>query len=153
MKYFTNEKYENNTAWLDYEAYCKSIWKDLPNDLKLINEGMLPESMMNIKKSIGLHDGKITNFIFNKVSSKLNISVNTDNQGALRQTELEYITAKVLQDVSSDRKGKNIDDPDSDIVCHEIMHNNGVYIHMLLFASGEELIIEFQDFRMNFKDE
>ena len=54
MKFFTDEKFENNTSYSEYEMYCRANWELIPDELKIINEGMLQEGMLIGFNCVGL---------------------------------------------------------------------------------------------------
>jgi len=151
--FFTDEKYQNDTAWIEYEKYIRSIWKDLPYDLRMIHEGMLPEELFDKAKSVSLHDARITNYYFDKKLSVLSVVLNTDYEGNLRKAFFEYYGAKIIQDVSPNRKGLGLDDYHSDIMCHELTKDEeDNFQHAIIFCSGEEFILRFSCFKMKYED-
>jgi len=151
MKYFTDEKFESNTAHSEYEEYCRAIWDKLPEELRMINGGMLPKEMMLGSSIIELHDATITDFQFN--GSDLVVHLNADNMGALRKVKLKYENAELVEKPKSEVLGGQPDHPDSDVMCHEIeLLSNCRYLHSLLFASNEELIVDFFNLSVSYED-
>ena len=152
MKYFTDEKMQNHSAHREYEEYCKSIWNELPIDLKCIHWGMLSENLTAGQSKIALHDAKITSFELS--ATDLNVEFNTDYNGGLRKAWFHYKKVLLMQIPNENVLGKKVNaNPHGDVMCHEIEKaDNNEWIHTLLFASGEELVIRFKDFTMSFKD-
>ncbi|MCL6415171.1 hypothetical protein MIB92_05870 [Aestuariirhabdus sp. Z084] len=151
MKYFTDEKCEQNIAHTEYEDYCKSIWEDLPVTLKQISEGMLPESYFVGLETVGLHDARIIDFA--ESSSRLCIELDTDNRGGLRKVWLTYDSSNIIVRPSEEMLGKDIDNYKSDVMCHEVeLGESGSFLHRLLFCSGEELEVQFSSIELEYKD-
>lgn len=141
----------NNSAQTEYAEYCRSIWDDLPPDLKTIHWGMLPDELTSGQSHVALHDGKIINFV--STNNDLKIEFSTDHFGKLRKAWFHYIDAIILQIPNENVLGKQIKNGDSDVMCHEIEKTiDGEWVHTLLFASGEELIIQFKDFSLKLED-
>jgi len=151
MKYFTDEKYGNNTAHKDYEDYCRSIWTELPEELRSISEGMLPEDMFEGLESIGLHDSRIIHF--SEENGYLEIQLNTDNRGGLRKVWLKYSSPRITNLPSSSVLGEQPEHYHSDIMCHEIEKTDDArYSHSILFSSGDELTLDFEMLSVRFED-
>ena len=151
MKFFTNEKFAKNTSHSEYEAYCREKWRLIPDELKIINKGMLPEEMLLGLESICLHDARIIS-VKNKDNSII-FELNTDNSGELHKVFLEYCESKIIVKPNENVLGSKPEDPDSDIMCHEIgIESNGEYTHTVLFASEDELQINFSRLIVEFLD-
>jgi hypothetical protein len=151
MNYFTNEKFADNTAYCDYIEYCRSIWNELPDELKSIQKNMVLDEMLDGLVMIEFHDGKIVDF--RQDGEDLCIELNTNLHGALRKVWLKYHNATIIMLPKSNVLGEDIDNCKSDIMCHEIETiDTKAYTHTLLFASGEELLIQFKDISLKFKD-
>ena len=152
MKFFTDKKLQNSTAHEEYEEYCETIWNDLPHDLKCIHGGMLSENLTAGQSHVMLHDARITSFELNVTDLK--VSFNTDHNGGIRKVWFHYQYVLLIHLPSENVLGKKeIANPQSDIMCHEIEQTaEKEWTHTLLFASSEELVIRFKDFSMSFED-
>jgi hypothetical protein len=95
MKFFTDKKYEQNNAHSEYETYCRAIWASLPDDLKRIQEGMLPEDLLIGLNCIGLHDATIIKF--DEFDQGIIIEFNTDNNGDLRKVWIIQLFSSFLK--------------------------------------------------------
>ena len=151
MKFFTDQKYDSGVALSEYETYCRANWDLIPIELKIISEGMLPEDMLLGIEQVSLHDARI--LTTKTDDSSVTLELITDHEGGLRKVWLEYRESKMLKKPSSAVLDSKKDDSDNDIMCHEIgLELNGRYTHALLFASGEELQIQFSKLLLVFKD-
>lgn len=143
MKYFTDKKLQDNTAYIDYENYCRSIWADLPNELKYLQGEMLPEDLVG-NQSICLHDGRILNYENNNDLNQVNLTVGIDHLGDWKTINIQYSDAKCVKCVPNKRLTDKSDSPDDDIMFHEITKGeDNDFLHSILFAGGEEIIINF----------
>ena len=97
------------------------------------------------------HDARIIEIKIN--SNSITVTLNANHNGALRKVWLEYQESNVIEKPRDDVLGSKPKDPDSDIMCHEIgLQPNGQYTHILLFASDEELQIQFSGLVVKFED-
>ena len=141
MKYFTDKKFQNGSAHQDYETYARSIWSDLTSDLKSIQGEMLPEDMFT-ETPYCLHDS----LIFSHESNRdLKFIIGTNHQEEWVQIELTYKDGIIKKEVSKQRLTNKPTSPDNDIMCHEVTKEKYYFVHTILFASGEELEIQFSD--------
>ena len=145
MRFFTDEKYQNGSAFTEYESYCKSIWPQVPIGLRQISKDMLP-SEFDSDMVYGLHDARIIKFECDEQANEIfiyfSIFDEEDNEYRLKGT---YKDAKCILQPSVTFIG---DDRDCDIMCHEVIYEKKRFSHTILFASGEELIIEFSTFEL-----
>ena len=112
---------------------------------------MLPEDLLISLSCVALHDAKIIKLDVS--GEKIRVEFDSDNNGALRKVFLEYWSAKVLKRPSYSVLGGDIEIPNSDVMCHEIefVEKEG-FLHSILFASNEELIVSFKSMLLNYKD-
>jgi hypothetical protein len=148
MLFFTDEKYQNGTAFCEYEAHCKSIWNDIPIGIHKLLKGMLPPDF-DPDIIYGLHDGRINNVDLDKQKNEISIhfTIYDDLENASNIMGI-YKDAEIIAPVS-DYLINGYESPECDIMCHEItIRNDGNLCHTVLFAAGEELSIVFSSFEL-----
>jgi len=151
MIFFTDEKLQNNTAHAEYEKYCKDNWNQFPDALKIIQYGQLPEAMLNGLDKISLHDSRITEF--KQLGDILTIKLDADHLENLSKVNLKYIGVMHLEKPTENVLGTDIENPNSDVMCHEIMLNDNHFQHSFLFASNEQLTITFTEVELFYEDQ
>lgn len=145
MRFFTDEKFQNGSAFEEYESYCKSIWAKVPIGLRQISKDMLP-SEFDSEMVYGLHDAKIVKFECNDRANEIVIYfLIFDDEDIERRLKGIYKDAKCIITPS---QAFISDDKDSDIMCHEVTYDKEIFRHSILFACGEELSIEFLAFEL-----
>lgn len=150
MRYFTDEKYQNGTAFFEYENYCKSIWLKVPLGIRQLCKGMLPDEFA-ADMMYELHDGRISKFEFNEKQYEVTIYYlifdELDREHLLKANYKNAGCINLPQFIS---EGNSNEDCFCDIMCHEIfLTDDNMLHHTLLFASGAELVIEFSDFDLD----
>ncbi|MDP6634660.1 MAG: hypothetical protein QGG42_07175 [Phycisphaerae bacterium] len=150
MKYFTDDKCQSGEADSEYAAYCRSIWDLLPDSLKEIQDWQLPDDLCHFDSKICLHDGKLRNMAHD--SRRITAEIETDFYGASRRIFLSYGDAVVVQSVDVSMHNGTATYGDDDIMCTEITVCGDRYQQSLLFASGQELILEFSEFSFRYSD-
>ncbi len=139
MHYFTDE---NDTGHSDYEQYCRSIWAELSPALKMIQGGMLPDDIFDVETVYWFHDGRILSY---EEGEDIVLKIGFEHENDWKKINLVYKKAEITKLVNEQRLTNTPEEPNNDIMCHELIKINSGYTHSFLFASGEELQISFLD--------
>jgi hypothetical protein len=147
MLFFTDENLNNGKAFIKYENYCKSNWYKMPLGLKHILKGMLSPSFDSTLQ-YDLHDGIFSNLQYTNLNKELILSVTIFDEN-----DTEFKLTMIYKNSSINTQEyeqfiNNDEDPSKDIMGHEVVLENDIFIHTILFASGNELVIKFSQFDM-----
>jgi hypothetical protein len=149
MFFFTDEKFQNNTSYIEYEKYCRDNWEQFPQALKSIQFGQVSEELLRDIDKIKLHDAKIISF--NQDKDTVTIKLNTDYFGELKVIELNYIGVTNLYKPNRNVLGEDIENPDSDLMCHEVFIGKKSFQHSMLFSNEEQLKISFKEIELYYE--
>lgn len=149
LRFFTDDKCQACTAGGEYEQYWKANKVRLSEVLLRINGGMLPEHCFDEpEKAITLHDARIR--ALDDGGSQVSMLLFGDHRGALREIRLQYTGVTKLIGFSNHLLA---DMPDCDIGCHETtVADNGEFNHLIQFAGGQLLSIQFTDLHVQLID-
>jgi len=150
MIFFTDEKFQNNTSHIEYEKYCRDNWDKFPEALKVIQFQQIPEEILDGVDKVTLHDSRITSF--DQDEDVITIKLDADNFGGLRIVTLKYMGVTDLKKPNKNVLGKDIENPNSDLMCHEAHVGKNCFKHSILFASNELLKISFKEIEISFED-
>lgn len=150
MRFFTDEKFQNNTAHAEYEKYCRDHWDKLPHAFRVIQFEQIPEEILGEIDKISLHDSRITDF--SESGDEVTLNLNADHRGGLRVVTIQYSGVTKIKKPGISNLGDDIENPDSDLMCHEVFIDGNLFQHTILFASNEILDITFKDIQISYED-
>lgn len=149
MTFFNDDRVAPKKQHAAYYQYWLANADKMPRELLRINGGMLPhEHFESLADIIFLHDARIE---YAKIDlPTFELRFHGDNRGALRYTTIHY--GGVVR-VSPIPKILLAEMPDSDLMCHEtLIQDSGLFMHKMLFASGDVLCVEFESISLNVLD-
>lgn len=148
MKYLTldwwngiQEDTNNNDPFELYEKYYQSI------------EEQLPTAFIQLHSEVYLHDGNLKSIKFTSCNSELQIIIDADDgNGNLRKITLDY--TGVTQYISHSDQEKGLPGPlgYGDLGYHEVELLENCLEHRVLFSSGIEIQVQFNDLQLSYKD-
>jgi hypothetical protein len=183
MQFLNEEKFARGVSHAEYEQYWKAHRDSFSIDLLRINGGMLPGHLYDETTTpIHLHDSQIMNGQHDSRTETLRLHLHGDHDGGLRHIFMTYdgvthfsgISPSMLGTLGENDDGfrhsfmvdegvtdfrgihpaMRADRGESDIMCHEvILDTAGLFHHVILFASGEVLSLQFSQFTVEIEDE
>ena len=145
MKFFTDEKYQANTAASEYESHFLSIVGDLPLDLKRIQKDMILDEFL-VADAISLHDSRFQSKAFK--GNDLFLTFGAELDAGYKIFQACYRNAIIIRDLKDFFFFDNEEEPESDIMCHEVFKLEARFSHSLLFASGDVFEVSFDNFEL-----
>ncbi len=115
---------------------------------------LLPKDLLTLQETVSLHDAILIVLESDYNQKSLTILLNGDNgYGKLRQFTLRYSNVISFNSIVEPERGLQGPRGFGDLGYDEAdMLPNGTFEHRLLFSSGIELQINFQDFKLDFMD-
>lgn len=114
----------------------------------------LPKGLLALQETVSLHDANLRSLDYSKQNNSLMLLLDGDDgSGGLRQFTLRYldiVSFKTTADPTIGLPGPRrygdlgYDEPDITV--------DGYFEHRLLFSSGIEMQVIFQDFKLEYKD-
>ena len=141
MRFFTDENFEDGTAYKKYERYCRANWQYFPKELKVIQFGQLPEEMLSNLDKINLHDSRVLDF--NQHRDTITIKLKVIFFDTSKVVIFRYFNVKNSDIPDINLLGGDIENPNSDLMRHEVHIDKNFFTHTILFASGKFLKIHF----------
>lgn len=141
MQFFTDENCASRVAHEEYEAYWKQHASELPNALLLLNAGMRPQHWFtDHAEAICLHDSRIRN------AGRIGDDWRVVFEGGYDNPRRVTVCYRAVSTVPHIPLVLSSDAGPADLMCHETtLGVDRRFRHAMLFASGDEVIVEFDD--------
>jgi hypothetical protein len=119
----------------------------MPEIALRLSGGMLPPDLLeHVSDPVELHDARIQNATAHE--SLFTLKLHGDDNGGLRIIEIQYdCNGIAVPDIPPSLLENK---PYCDLMCHEFIRQDRWHEHHMLFASGTEIVIQFNKIAANF---